>query len=110
MARIGNPQVSDKFAVNQQAIQTTSHEFFAAGARLVYLNLATFRQRLSAASAELGTFTNSLKNLSTVSAAQAGSVAVIGVESYFLFNVGEIFGRGSLIGYDVGPNGFTEKH
>jgi hypothetical protein len=60
--------------------------------------------------AELGTFTNSLKNLSTVSAAQAGSAAVIGVESYFLFNVGEIVGRGSLVGYDIGPNGYREKH
>ena len=60
--------------------------------------------------AELGAFTNGLKNLSSVSAAQAGSAAVIGVESYFLFNVGEILGRGSLVGYDIGPNGYRENH
>ena len=58
----------------------------------------------------MSAFGNSLTNLGTVTAAQAGSVAVLGVESYFLFNIGEIVGRGSLVGYDVGPNGYLEKH
>ena len=60
--------------------------------------------------ADLTAVTNGIKNPSSVTAAQAGAAAVIGIESYFLFNVGEIIGRGSLIGYDVGPNGFKEKH
>ena len=30
-------------------------------------------------------------------------------ECYLLFNVGEIIGKGAIIGYPVGPNGYVEN-
>jgi hypothetical protein len=44
------------------------------------------------------------------SAAAYGRAAILGLEVFGFFYLGEVIGRGNLIGYPVGPDGWAEKH
>ena len=53
-----------------------------------------------------------LGNITAVewSTAAYGRAAILGLEVLGFFYLGEVIGRGNLIGYPVGPDGWTEKH
>merc|ERR1740117_1317495 len=104
---MGNPVVSSSWAANQAAMREARQVAWSANWRLMYLRTATFGQRLGQASKEAGEAWESVMDIGNVSARNAGMAALLGLEAYLLFNVGEIIGRGSVVGYDVGPNGWA---
>ena len=101
---IGNPSVSKSWAVNNQAMAQARTEAYGAMGRLMYLRMTTMGQRLGQAKTEAGQTWNAMMDIGNVSAANMGKAALLGFEVYLLFNIGEIFGRGSIVGYPVGPN------
>lgn len=39
-----------------------------------------------------------------------GRAGILALEVFGFFYLGEVIGRGNLIGYPVGPDGWLEKH
>merc|ERR1719261_544927 len=105
MSRLGNPKISSEWAKNNVAMNQARKDMYSAAGKLWYMRFSTFGQRFSVAREEFEKAIESVKNIGDVSAADGGKALILGLECYLLFHVGEIFGKGSLIGYPVGPDG-----
>ena len=70
--------------------------------------MATMSQRTNQAKVEFKELTAKLSNFGEIPAAAVGAGALLAVECYLLFHVGEIIGKRTLIGYPVGPDGWFD--
>jgi hypothetical protein len=73
------------------------------------MRMATMGQRWGQAKIEAAELGGKLANIGDVPASQIGAGFLVAVECYFLFHVGEILGKRSLIGYPVGPDGWFDS-
>lgn len=84
------------------------HDLWSARFRLAYMRIATMSQRTAQAKKEFAELGKQLSNVGDIPVATVGAGALLAVECYLLFHVGEVLGKRALIGYPVGPDGWFD--